>query len=381
MQNIAFICGAPRSGTTLLTNLLDGHPDIFMLPMETRILQYWYFHKNNNSLERFFSRDYLNTADVALFISKIAKKDHAKYVNSVYGVKDYFNFKLINRDDFIKQYKSTIKGNGPDITLKSVYEALFNALMQSEKDKEKLVIEKRPLDNEICAILLHKAFPNAKFVHIIRDPRTRYVSAKMRRVYRKLGIFPKWANRINGKDFSTAHAEISMVSMELARFNKEIIGEKYHIVKYEELLKNPEKEIKKIAHHLCVEYTYTLLQQTSGNKEQVAMSSIERGMPSGIRDNIDTRLKEFFIQTSRLERMIIYYFTWEISKYFEYYTEPVESFRLRDILHPLKYENPKDYLKNRMYMLHNLRGNSWTIKNKYFHDVLNKFDQGIPTQD
>jgi hypothetical protein len=172
-----------------------------------------------------------------------------------------------------------------------------------------------------------------------------------------------------------------MVSMELARLNKEIIGEKYHIVKYEELLKNPENEIKKIAHHLCVEYTYTLLQQTSCNKEQVAMSSIERGMPSGIRDNIDARLKEFFMQTSRSERMIIYFFTWEISKYFEYYTEPVESLRLRDILYPLKYENPKDYLKNRMYMLHNLRGNSWNIKNKYFHDVLNKFDQGIPTQD
>jgi len=380
MQNNAFICGAPRSGTTLLANLLDGHPDIFMLPWETHILQYWNFHKNNNSLERFFMRDYLNTIDVAVFINKVAREQQDKAIHSTYGVKDYFKFKLKNRDAFIKQYKSTIKDNCSGITLKIIYEALFNALLQFENNKEKLVIEKRPLDNEMCAISLHETFPNAKFVHIIRDPRTRYISAKMRRVYRKLGIFPKWGNRFNDKDFSTFHSEISMVSLELARLNKEIIGEKYHIVKYEELLMNPEKEIKKIAHHLCVEYNDTLLQQTSNNKEQVAMSSLERGMSSGIRDNIDTRLRTFYRQTSRLERMILSFFTWEISEYYQYYSEPVESIRLKDIFLPLKYENPKHYLKNRMYMLQNIRGNSSTVKNKHFHDILNKFDQGIRIQ-
>lgn len=62
--NFAFLCGASRSGTTLLSNLLDHHPDTFVSPIESLIIHYWNLHNANNSLESFFLRDYLYSQEV-----------------------------------------------------------------------------------------------------------------------------------------------------------------------------------------------------------------------------------------------------------------------------------------------------------------------------
>ncbi len=79
--------------------------------------------------------------------------------------------------------------------------------------------------------------------------------------------------------------------------------------------------------------------------------------------------------------MILYMFTWEIGKFFNYSIEPVEKLGVKDLLAPMRFEKPKDYLKNRRSVLANLRGDSWVVKNRHFHEILNRFDKGIPTQD
>ena len=45
LENPVFICGAPRSGTTLLSNLLDGHHNLIVFPVETHILQYFMVYR------------------------------------------------------------------------------------------------------------------------------------------------------------------------------------------------------------------------------------------------------------------------------------------------------------------------------------------------
>ena len=52
-DNFAFLCGASRSGTTLLNNLLDGHQGVFVSPVESLILYYWNLNRANNRLESF----------------------------------------------------------------------------------------------------------------------------------------------------------------------------------------------------------------------------------------------------------------------------------------------------------------------------------------
>lgn len=381
MQKICFICGASRSGTTLLTNLLDGHPDNFMLPWEVRILEYWNYHKSNHSLERFFRRDYLNTSDVLFFIDDSIRQEHEKYMRERYSIKQYFTGRLISKEDFIEEYRKTLSECG--LSLQGVYRALFRAALLSDEDgeKRKVIVEKRPFDNEICAMLLADTFPDATFIHIIRDPRTRYISAKMRRVYRKFGILPAYARRLNGKDFATAHSEISMTSLELARLNRNVLGRKYHIVSYENLVRNPGKEMRAIADHLDIEFTECLLRQTSYREEVGPASSIEGNMGMGIKDVGEKRLRVFYENTSENERMILYLFIAEIGRYFGYESELIERMRSRDVMKPLKYEFPGDYLWNRDYMMRHLRERAWVVRERHFHEIVNKFEKGIPTPD
>ena len=126
----------------------------------------------------------------------------------IYGAEDYFKFDPVPEELFAKRYLSFLESHG--VSLKNIYSALFRAVMSPEVfDKgDKVIIERRPFENEMGAILLSQVFPEAQFVHIIRDPRTRYISSKTRRVRRLLGVTPKWAPNLNEKDFSTAHAEI-----------------------------------------------------------------------------------------------------------------------------------------------------------------------------
>ena len=81
MKKIAFICGAPRSGTGLLKNLLDSHPGVFMNYIETKFLMDWNYHKAQGSVERYFSRDFLNTEPALLFTSKTARMEDTERVN------------------------------------------------------------------------------------------------------------------------------------------------------------------------------------------------------------------------------------------------------------------------------------------------------------
>ncbi len=378
MENLVFICGATRSGTTLMANLLDGHPDIFMLPVEPRILHYWNYHTTHNSAENYFTRDYLSSIDVVYLTDEVARSEFDSFVNDQSGAENYAKWDLVDKNQFIERYLNVLKAEG--VSLRSVYTALFKAIMPSDQfeNENTIFVEKRPFDNEAGAIELSQAFPRAKFIHLIRDPRTRYLSVKMKRVRRRLGVFTKQAARVNGKDFATGHSETTMAGMELALLNKIILGEKYHVVRFEDLIGDPEAEMKKISAHLNIEFSENLLKQTVGNKEQGAVSSLERGMPSGIKDISDSRLKQFFKHTSRTERRILGLFTWELAKHFGYDIDPVEEISAGDIMVPLKYERPEDYLRNRWYMLSQLRRRkSSFLKSTHFGKIMNDFHRGL----
>ena len=374
--NFAFICGAQRSGTSLLSELLDSHPNTYVCPIESVIYYYWNLHNATNSLESFFLRDFLNTNEVLWLTDARTRKNLVKFTADTYGHENVNYPDTMDRAEFINNYLEVIKTEG--LSLRSVFLGLFKAIFPSEifENNNGWFIEKSPMDNEIGAVMLNHEFQNARFIHIVRDPRTRYNSAKIKRIRRPSKFYLRYTTNMYEKDFATALAQNTMTSMMLAKLNKEILKEKYLIIRYEDLIKTPEIELRKVADHLSIKFDDVLLTQTRLGKEARPLSSIDLDMSSGVKDTSAARLDQFFKNTSRLERDILNYFTWEIAQEFNYEIEPVDKINFSSLMLPLKWENPKDFIGNRLRMLFTLRGNPSFTRTNHFHELLLRFHRG-----
>ena len=191
-----FLCGAPRSGTTFLSNLLDGHPELIVLPIETHALEYTHRQKVNHN--EFLAQEYMKTHDVRWYTDANYRRSYNLYMTRHYGKAAAFELSGIDERMFGNCYVHYLEEHGT--SLKTVYPAFAWSLHAAggRTDQPSMLVEKRPLDNELSAKTLKKIFPNAKFIHILRDPRTRYASAKQRRIIRRLAPVARLCLALNG---------------------------------------------------------------------------------------------------------------------------------------------------------------------------------------
>lgn len=381
LNNPVFICGAPRSGTTLLSNLLDGHSQLLVLPTETHILQYFKTYRGDAG-RIFFLRDYLFTEDILLYTSHAYQEEKNKYLTAGYGDSAALDFSSINGETFIETYTNFLKEN--EISLETVYKAmaisLFNSCSSFDKSRyPKLFVDKRPLDNEISAITLKEHFPRARFIHILRDPRTRYASAKRRTIFSIMGF--KFCPRLNGKDFVRAHAEISMLSLALAKRNKILLGNDYLVIKYEDLTSQPSEVMKAVADFLSLLWEDILLNQTRLGKKAGSVSSFKIALNGVTAINAD-RMNDYNSLTTRLERMIVNLYNRDVAQEFGYDLGEAKPILTLNLFHPIKYESPLHCFGNRLSYLKQIWWRTPTeAVSEAIYQILRKWESGIPTQD
>ena len=189
-----FLIGFPRSGTTLLDTILRSLPNIEVIE-EKPIL---------NSL--------LNE----------------------------FNKKI----DF--DYKNLDNLTSEDIRLlKNLYYDNLNKYI-SEKNKSKIYIDKMPLNIAYIAEI-HKIFPDAKFLLAIRHPLDCVLSSFMQ----SFKLNDAMANFLNLEDAANAYNEI----MNLWFNYNSIYSVNYHIVKYEDIVKNFNVSIKDVLKFLNIPWS------------------------------------------------------------------------------------------------------------------------------
>ena len=228
-----FLCGSMKSGTTLLLELLDNHSELITLPGDSFFWgKLW---KNNPP-----SPDQL-LAEWDRWLKRMLNPTGQEPF-WVFGekVRPYIEFRQY-LDYWYKQLPEKWRSIAISV-LFSYYCA--NPVRPSEP---KAWVEKTP-GNEAKVAELIRNFPNARFVHIVRDPRENMASLK------KLFATRGWQWEPMGIADTLAR------SCSLADENQQQLGrERYHVLTYEALTENPQQQMAEIADYIGVGWEDSLL--------------------------------------------------------------------------------------------------------------------------
>ena len=220
-SQLHFIIGMDRSGTTILTKLLNNFVDIHCLPEANFLLFFLHQFKNKKN----FTEE-----DIALIFEQM----------KVY----YLTNPWIGWEFNFEECKNVIKEFS--VTEQITYEKLCKIILENfkmigiNKKNATLLIDKNP-----CYTLfvnhIHDTFKDAKFIWITRDYRANMLS------------------RIQHPDLKPSNTPFNAIRWVL--YNKEALNfyrknkEKTILIKYEELVLNYEAEIKKLTQFLNISTT------------------------------------------------------------------------------------------------------------------------------
>jgi hypothetical protein len=234
-----FIGGHRKNGTTLLIAMLDNHPNLFVYPYETH---FWYsfypiYTEGNFSLKEKKER-------IKEYVFGSLKQTIEKWMK--FNEEDLnFSYATLN-----KKFDDRIDNSNK--TTKDFFDAVIFSARELLPDKNynshKMWIEKCT-GSDIFANEIFKMYKKTKFIHMVRDPRD------------------NWAVIKNGwdKHYHTQYDSIerlmrsvidrNYLQQRLAIENQKIFSsKKYMILKYEDLIKKPEKSILAVCQFIGLDY-------------------------------------------------------------------------------------------------------------------------------
>lgn len=225
------ICGYPKSGTTLLTSLLDGHPELVVFPEETFYLRH--VHQNPNEAPE-ASAAWLRK--VALRYLGLGEAEGS------FGNVDYREF---DHEAFIERYDRRSERRSGLGLLEAVVESFAETAGQTGR---KYWVEKSP-GNEHDLPIAAERWPDLRPIFITRDPRDVYLSYAKKRNGDGRGLdvgkfVTGWAGTVAAwQQYRTA-------------------GNPGLLVRYEDLVAHPRLTLERVCSYLGIEYAEQLDQPT-----------------------------------------------------------------------------------------------------------------------
>lgn len=215
-----FIVGMPRSGTKLLRGLLCGHPRIRIPAAETEFLPFvdtWVARHGQPRSETAFAQLY-------------EAMRHATY----------FNFRSAAREPFAwPAWREACNGR---FDVAGLFEGFMRYELQLAPGSGVIWADKSPSYVRYIPLLLQH-FPSARIIHIIRDVRDHCVS--IRKAWNKDIRRAAWQW---GHDVLRAHAQCRAAPHNCIE------------LKYEDLLQQPERELRRICSFLDLQFPPQLAQ-------------------------------------------------------------------------------------------------------------------------
>jgi len=221
-----FIIGAQRSGSTLLRSILVANQKI-AIPPETFVLY--------KAFRKFRTHQHLDWKDLSrLIISEF---------------ESHKNFGRWNTNLF-PCYQAAFQLPKKERSLAKLIEIIYSQYIEDNNPTAEMWGDKTPY-NTLYINWIYKLYPKAKYVHLLRDGRDAINSLL------KLG----WYTNINDACWRW-ETSVRMAQKLKAKLEEDSFLE----IKYEHLVREPQKEIKRLCTFLRIQFSPEMLnpQQTAG---------------------------------------------------------------------------------------------------------------------
>tara|TARA_Y100000992_G_C21220069_1_gene470017 strand:+ start:178 stop:1158 length:981 start_codon:yes stop_codon:yes gene_type:complete len=242
---IIFLTGHRKSGTTLLSNLLDNVNGLCVYPTDLTLLYAYYPYFNNKKYSYKFKINRIKKIISNSFkTSNTLNKNFYKELNPKVFTKIFL--KRINRRNIDKI----------DILIKLLMETYTKFYKKYNNTKINYFVFKETSCGYIASDI-KKWFRNVKFIQIIRDPRDNYASIK--------SGFKSYYKNIGEDEINLLSSLINRVHLDFKYIdiNKSIFGrKKYMIVKYENLVSSQNNVTKKICKFINIKYDKNIMVPT-----------------------------------------------------------------------------------------------------------------------
>ena len=246
-----FIVGNPRSGTTLLRTLLCGHSQI-SIPDETGFLPH---------LTEYQARD-LTPAEIKQLVNKIGEMNH-----------EWFN--LV---DDLDQFCASLAQPRLDVVLDGLYHAKIASSGAARWG------DKGPSYVRVISEI-DKIFPDAQFIHLIRDGRDCVVSA-----------LRKWGDRYWYYDafylLKTWQRNVTLGR----QAGKWLGSDRYLEIRYEQLVEQTEATVGQVCEFIGEPFEVAMLDHLQVGKQisgPTGHYEVSRPVTSGSVDNWKSRMSEY----------------------------------------------------------------------------------------
>jgi len=242
-----FICGTHRSGTTLLANLLDGHPALAVLPAEGT----FYTH-----LERRLA---------GLGPREQAKEMGQEWLRRLANPSNQPPYWVLGRStsqaspyvEFVRRFaawwpvlvapRSANRSLAPLVAVALAWASRAGDALPAETERW---VEKTPTNERHLARLLAE-FPEAKVVHVVRRPEDALVS-------HKAALGTQWRA---GREALAIYRNLAR-SLRVAHAQSRAPSDCYLLVRYEDLVTRPDEMSRRLAGFLGIAALPSLQQPT-----------------------------------------------------------------------------------------------------------------------
>jgi hypothetical protein len=317
MKSPIFICGHRKSGTTMFHNLFDGHPELLVYPSDLNLL-YAYFP--------LFVSDSYSDEERRRRLQKVIFDDLESHMAKESNA-DAIDFKRLSRLFFGRLVGANLCN----------MEVIITALMESYAElmdlPNRIPIIKET-SSEIYANEIRAWFPEAKFLHLVRDPRDNFAALKS-------GVATYYSKM--GEDEKQTLASLiyrTRLGLEMGKINLDKFGNKaYCFVNFNLLVKDVEPIMKELAEFMGISFLDSLLiptrleKATSGNNfegnkfSQISNRNVDRwreriseNEAKIIEFHLGSLMQEFeySLNYSRQEssEVVSEFYKWENYKYF-----------------------------------------------------------------